>query len=246
MPNEGPGWIAVQGKERGQHPFVDVAYLPFTCMHCDDPPCLKASKDGAVCRRSDGIVLIDPVKSKGQRALVSACPYNAIVWNDDLQLPQKCTFCAHLLDKGWAQTRCAQSCPTGALRVRSVEEGEISRMAQEEGLEVYRPELKTFPRVHYRNLHRFTKCFIGGSVAVTIDDREECAQGVKATLLDGEGRIVAEHLTDNYGDFKFDGLSENSGTYTIQLDFPGHQTKIIGVELKESTYVGVIFLSRAV
>jgi hypothetical protein len=36
--------------------------------------------------------------------------------------------------------------------------------AQAEGLQVLQPGLGTKPRVYYRSLHRYTKCFIGGSV----------------------------------------------------------------------------------
>ena len=115
MPDHGQSWIVTEGKERGQYPFVDVAYLPSLCMHCDNPPCINAAANGACYKRSDGIVLIDPLKAKGQEELVKACPYGAIRWNEALKLPQKCTFCAHLLDSGWEQTRCVQSCPTGAL-----------------------------------------------------------------------------------------------------------------------------------
>lgn len=243
MPSEGPSWITVHGKERGQYPFVDVAYLPLPCMHCDNPPCATAAKDGAIYKRPDGIVIIDPVKARGQKKLVGACPYDAITWDETLQLPQKCTFCAHLLDGGWTQTRCAQSCPTGAIRVRSVEDHDMRSIAEIDKLSIYRPELKTAPRVYYQNLHRFTRCFIGGSVAVRVGDREACAERVKATLLDEGGNSIAERLTDNYGDFKFHDLEENSGHYTIRLEFAGHETKMIGVELKKSVYVGTIFLS---
>jgi Fe-S-cluster-containing dehydrogenase component len=244
MQGEGPSWIAIQGKERGRYPFVDVAYLPTPCMHCDDAPCIKAANDGAVYRRPDGIVLIDPVKARGQKGLAAACPYHAITWNDASQLPQKCTFCAHLLDKGWAQTRCVQSCPTGALTMGAIEESDMQELAEKEGLEVYQREFKTARRVYYRNLYRFTKCFIGGSIATNIDGREECAQGVNATLVDLQGKEIAESVTDNYGDFKFDGLEANSGQYTVRLALDGYGTRTIAVDLKESVYMGVIFLSR--
>jgi Fe-S-cluster-containing dehydrogenase component len=243
MPDQGQSWIAMEGKERGRYPFVDVAYLPTPCMHCNDAPCVKAAKDAAVYRRPDGIVLIDPVKAKGQKALADACPYRAITWNEALQLPQKCTFCAHLLDKGWTQTRCAQSCPTGALTVRAMEEDDMRGLAEREGLETYRPGLKTAPRVYYRNLSRFTKCFIGGSIAIRIDGREECAEGVRAILVDPDGKEISECLTDNYGDFKFDGLEASSGRYGVRLTFAGCETKTIAADLKESAYIGVIFLS---
>jgi Fe-S-cluster-containing dehydrogenase component len=240
--DRGQGWIKIHGKERGQYPFIDVAYLPAPCMHCDDAPCIKAAKNGAIYKRPDGIVVIDPVKSRGQKDLVKACPYGAIIWNEALQIPQKCTLCAHLLDEGWSKPRCVQSCPTGALSVRHVEDAEMKKIVQTEGLEVYQPQLKTIPRVYYKNLYRFTRCFIGGSVAVRVDGTEECAEGAHVTLFNAANDKVGVYSTDNYGDFKFDNLEENSGRYTLQIDYPGYDKKTVEVDLKHSLNVGIMFL----
>jgi Fe-S-cluster-containing dehydrogenase component len=242
QPNTGPGWIDIMTAERGQHPMVDVAYLPVPCQHCDDAPCLKAARDGAIYRRPDGIVIIDPVKAKGQKQLVAACPYGAIRWHEELQLPQKCTLCTHLLDAGWQQTRCVQSCPTGALSLHKLEEAEITKLIESEGLAVYKPELKTKPRILYKNIYRFTRCFLGGSISIKVNGREECAEGVQINLYDNTGRKIDECLTDNYGDFKFDNLEPDSGQYTIEVTFPGHESQRREVELTRSRYIGTIVL----
>jgi Fe-S-cluster-containing dehydrogenase component len=243
QPGEGPGWIAIQSKERGQHPFIDVAYLPTPCMHCDDAPCIRAARDGAVFKRPDGIVLIDPVKAKGQEQLVRACPYGAIRWNEALALPQKCTLCAHLLDGGWTKTRCVQACPTGALSLRHVEEAEAQSVISDERLDAYEPERKTAPRVHYKNLHRFTRCFIGGSVALRPEGGlEECAAGAEVTLLDASGAVIGERTTDAFGDFKFDALDENSGRYTLRIAYAKRAPITVEIDLKESLNAGVLFI----
>jgi len=83
--------------KRGQHPKVKVAYVPKPCMQCEDPPCEKAARGEAVYKRKDGIVIINPEKSKGQKKTVKACPYGCIYWNEELCIPQKCTQCVHLL-----------------------------------------------------------------------------------------------------------------------------------------------------
>jgi len=114
QPRMGQRWIDILRKERGQFPRVDVSYLPLLCMHCDDADCIKAAEGGAVYKRDDGIVIIDPLKAKGKKSIVESCPHGVIWWNDELDLPQKCTFCAHLLDEGWDKPRCVQVCPTGA------------------------------------------------------------------------------------------------------------------------------------
>ncbi len=68
MPKHGHKWINILQKERGQMPMIDIAYVPTMCNHCDDAPCMKADRTGAIKKRDDGIVLIDPVKAKGRKS----------------------------------------------------------------------------------------------------------------------------------------------------------------------------------
>ena len=82
-------WVNVVKKERGKSPNIKIAYIPVLCMQCDQAPCMKAAKENAVYKRSDGIVIIDPEKAVGQRQIVDACPYHVIYWNEEKQLPQK-------------------------------------------------------------------------------------------------------------------------------------------------------------
>jgi len=241
QPRHGHRWMNIMRKERGAYPMIDVAYLPVPCMHCDNAPCIKAGKDGAVYKREDGIVLIDPGKSKGQKELLKACPYGAIWWNEEKEIPQKCTFCAHLLDAGWKEPRCVQACPTGALRVVRVEDPEMAEIQRSEGLEFLYPQYKTMPRVYYRNLHRYTQCFIRGSVAFEKDGVTDCAQGARVVLLK-DSEKAGEVLTDTFGDFAFDRLEEKSGEYILEIGFGDYPKKIIKVDLQKSLYAGTILL----
>ena len=50
-------------------------------------------------------------------------------------------------------------------------------------------------------------------------------------------------MTDNYGDFKFDGLEENSGKYYLEITGEGYQAKTLEMELTESLNVGVVNLN---
>ena len=238
MPKHGHKWINILQKERGQVPMIDIAYVPTMCNHCDDAPCLKAG-EGVVKKRDDGIILIDPNEAKGRKDLVDACPYGHIWWNEEHQVPQIWTFDAHLIDQGWQQTRGHQSCPTGAMRAIKVEDEEMTRMAQDEGLEVMKPELATRPRVYYRNLWRYSKCFIGGSLAVEADGVVDCVEGASVRLYKG-GTVVAETVTDNYGDFKFDKLDENSGRYLLEISARGRPKKTIETKLGASINLGEI------
>jgi len=241
QPLHGHRWIDILRHERGRAPMVDVAYLPTMCNQCDDAPCVKASTDGAVYQRPDGIVIIDPQKAAGKKEIVASCPYGAIWWNEELQVAQKWIFDAHLLDQGWKEPRCAQVCPTGAIRSLKVEDPEMEKLAASEALEVLHPKFGAKPRIYYRNLYRYNKCFIGGSVAVARNGISDCLEGASVTLSKA-GAPLAKLQTDNYGDFKFDNLDQDSGSYTIEISHPDRGREIIEVRLGESQYVGVICL----
>jgi Fe-S-cluster-containing dehydrogenase component len=213
QPLHGESTIKISRTVRGEGHMVDAAYLPTLCNHCDDAPCMKKSGD-CISKRADGIVIIDPEKSKGRKDLVGACPYGSIVWNTDLDIPQNWIFDAHLLDKGWKEPRCCQSCPTGAMKAVKHSNEEMAAKAKAEGLKVLNPELSTRPRVYYKNLHRVTHSFIGGSVIANIHGVPECVESAKVELLKA-GSCVQTARTDAFGDFKFDGLEDSSGTYTV-------------------------------
>ena len=245
QPLHGQRWMNISRKERGQFPFIDVAYLPKPCMHCDDAPCITAAENGAVYKRPDGIVLIDPEKAKWQKAIAGACPYGAIWWNEEAQVPQKCTFCAHLLDKGWKAPRCVQACPTGALSILHIDDEELAALVASEHLETLASEkMPTRPRVYYKNLHRFNNCIIVGSVATEDDGTTECVVGATVRLLK-DSNILSQQETDDFGDFKFDGLLEKSGSYELEVIFAGKTTRMETGKLQQSCSVGTLWIERA-
>ena len=242
MPRHGHRWIDIRSKERGSGPLVDVAYVPVMCQHCDDAPCIKAAKNGAVTKRADGIVHIDPVKAKGQKAIADACPYGAVRWNEELELPQHWFFDAHLLDSGWKEPRCAQVCATGALTAVKVTDEEMAAIKSRESLSELQPESATKPRVHYKNLDRYTHEFIGGTIIKTANGLTDCVPNAKIKL-ERSGSVVGEAITDAYGEFKIEGLTPDSGRYRVVIEVAGREAKRLEVELKKSVYVGRIDLA---
>lgn len=239
QPRHGHSWLDILNVERGRYPLNDVAYLPLMCQHCDSAACMKIAPD-AIYKREDGIVIIDPVKAKGRKEIVASCPYGVIYWNEEKNVAQKCTMCAHLLKDGWSQPRCVHSCPTGALQFVCVEDGEMEAMKKAEKLEFYRPELNLKPRVHFKNLHRFTLCHVAGSVALA--DTDDCADGADITLTSLQTGQSCTAKTNNYGDFKFDALKPNSGKYRVDVRLAGYKDQSAEFELKTSTNVGTLFL----
>jgi len=241
QPAQGHNWLEIRRRERGSYPIVDANFMPVMCNHCDDAPCMKVARDGAVRKRDDGIVIIDPVKAKGQKQIVEACPYGAVSWNEAAQLPQAWTFDAHLLDQGWDKVRAQQACPTDVFRTLKVDDAEMQRISAAENLSVDRPELGTRPRVHYKNLHRMTHCFVGGTVVRSVNGVEECAAGAEVVLRQ-QGREIARTTTDTFGEFKIDRLPQHSGRYDIEVTGVGRASAEVTVG-GESPYVGVLTLA---
>ncbi|MCE5253827.1 MAG: oxidoreductase [Actinomycetia bacterium] len=255
QPRHGHRWVDIRRHERGTYARNDAAYLPVPCQHCQNAPCEEAGK-GAVYRRPDGIVMIDLEKAKGRKDLVDSCPYGAIWWNEEADLPQKCIFCAHLLDDpSWKPhtTRCAHICPNELMKTYFVEPEEMEKMIAEEGLEAYLPELGTRPTTLYKNLYRYTKNFISAGVLVDGD----CFEGATVTLHSKEGGIactpsgagvancqdtsvLATRTTNFFGDFKFDGL--NDGQYRLEVDAGGRKYSTEVTVKGESVNLGFIKL----
>lgn len=237
QPLEGQFWMQVKEIERGTYPKPKVDYIPLPCLHCEEAPCLTAATDGAVYRRPDGIVMIDPEKAKGQQQIVGACPYRVIFWNTELELPQKCTMCAHLLDAGEKLPRCVEACPTGALVFGDLDDpnSEIGQLSRTLKTEVYHPEYGTSPLVKYVGL---PKRFIAGEV-MRADQPGECAEGVLVTLK-GDG-LVLETRTDNYGDFEFEGLEKNK-SYQVEVSFGGYKPVSLSVCTRLDVDLGTIVL----
>ncbi len=242
MPKHGHRWIEIERRERGVPPVTDVAYLPVMCQHCDDAPCIEAAPD-AIGKRDDGIVIIDPVAARGRREIVDSCPYGAIWWNAEKEVPQHWFFDAHLLDDGWAEPRCVTVCATGALRAVKVEDEDMRRMAAEEGLEPLRPDLGTKPRIHYRNLWRYSTVFVAGTVSVERDGVVDCLRAARVELHQ-DGRAVAELETDAFGDFKFDRLPPDGTARTVLVSAPGFAERAFPAASEESVYLGEIRLAE--
>ncbi|MDR2302300.1 MAG: oxidoreductase [Deltaproteobacteria bacterium] len=240
QPRHGHRWLNINKRERGSGSLMDVAYLPVTCNQCDNAPCV-AKSNGAVLKRKDGIVVIDLALSKGRKDIVDLCPYGHIWWNEELQIPQKWSWDAHLLDKGWKYPRPVSSCGSRAFQAFKLTDGEMDKKSKDEKLEVLRPELNTRPRIWYKNLHRFKSEFIAGSVAFHLPDgREDCLEGAQVKLS-REGEVASIQLTNYFGDFKFDHLGAHSGAYTLEISHGG-KTLTETIDLDLSVNVGVRFL----
>jgi phenylacetyl-CoA:acceptor oxidoreductase 27-kDa subunit len=118
----GTQWRRVLDMEFGEYPDVRRAFVPVSCMHCDDPPCMEVCPTTATRKRADGIVTIDYDLCIGCAYCAVACPYQAryrsdrpapamgVATPDETQrgdggrsgVATKCTFCVERIDAGTA------------------------------------------------------------------------------------------------------------------------------------------------
>ena len=231
QPDTGQFWSKVTEYTRGTIPQVRCSFVPEMCMHCADAPCIEACPSHAISQRGDGLVLIDPAQCSGERQCMQACPYGAIYFNEALNIAQKCTGCAHLLDRGWPiqEPRCVDACILGAMKFGEEADftDEIARA------EILHPEYGLKPRVYYLNL---PKRFIAGTVYDPL--LKEVVIGATCTLS-GDGS--ASTLTNDWGDFWFEGLE--AGTFSLKIEAAGKTKIIAGINTAQDVSLGDIPLA---
>jgi tetrathionate reductase subunit B len=235
QPDTGQFWMKVTDVVQGSVPKVRVRYMLDTCQHCDDAPCMSSCTSNAIYKRQDGVVIINPEKCNGNRNCVAACPYSAIYFNFDLNISQKCTLCAHLLDCGWKEPRCVDACPTGALKFG--EEFELRDLVAK--AEILRPEHGTAPRVFYSGL--MNKYFIAGEVFDP--DEDECLEDATVMLTNMRSRESSTLKTDQFGDFWFE--RQEPGQYSLTVQKDGYAARTVNaIDVSEDVNVGEIELHQ--
>ena len=231
QPDTGHFWLGIKETVRGTVPRVMVSYIPRMCMHCEDAPCMAACKvEGAIYKRDDGLVIIDPEKCTGCKLCVDACPYRAIYMNNGLNIAQKCTGCAHLLDDGWTVPRCVDQCPTDAIRF-----GEEEDMKEYiDRAEPIKPGLNIKTRVHYINL---PKKWVAGTLYDPLE--KEVVIGAICTLMDNESHETFKVKTDNFGDFWFRDLKDDR-TFSLKIEKDGKSVSIDSIRTDDDRNLGDI------
>ena len=113
-------WRQVKLIERGRFPNLFIAYLSYSCNHCENPPCVRVCPVNAITKRDkDGIVIVDRKKCLGtnncELHCLKACPWDCPQFGSEENAKmQKCNFCVERLEHK-QQPVCVEACPMYAL-----------------------------------------------------------------------------------------------------------------------------------
>jgi tetrathionate reductase subunit B len=106
-------WVYDLGVQ-GTFPNVKQQFVPYNCMHCDEPPCVEVCPSEATYKRpQDGLVVIDEQACIGCALCVPACPYHARFINPTTGKADKCNACLQRVEQGEAPA-CVATCIGGA------------------------------------------------------------------------------------------------------------------------------------
>jgi len=135
----------------------ETIFTPILCNHCNRPPCVRVCPTTATWKdKKTGIVTMLDSRCIGCKTCMTACPYNARYFKEEIRAVDKCDFCYESrLSKGETNTACAEACPAD-VRIFGNMADPQSRVFQlvhapETMVWVLRPETGAIPNIYYIN-----------------------------------------------------------------------------------------------
>jgi phenylacetyl-CoA:acceptor oxidoreductase 27-kDa subunit len=150
--------------------------VPFSCMHCDDAPCVEVCPTSASYTREDGIVEIDYNACIGCGYCILACPYHVrtMSYSGKIRFPDnntnyhhsmittKCTLCSVKIDSGiekglipghdiGATPECVVTCSMDAISFGDLNDANshISALLKNRDVHRINTDLQTNPSLYY-------------------------------------------------------------------------------------------------
>jgi tetrathionate reductase subunit B len=106
-------WVHDLGVQ-GEFPALTRTFVPYNCMHCEEPPCVEVCVSGATYKDKDnGLVLVDQQACIGCGFCVEACPYSARYLDQKRGVVDKCNGCIQRVQVGM-QPACVATCVGGS------------------------------------------------------------------------------------------------------------------------------------
>jgi Fe-S-cluster-containing dehydrogenase component len=97
-------------------------FVPMSCMHCTDAPCIQACPRSALYKDAEtGTTMVDKEKCIGCRFCLWVCPYGAPRYNEDGKC-ELCDLCIKRFREGKKKTACEAVCVASAIFSGTIDE----------------------------------------------------------------------------------------------------------------------------
>ncbi|MBE0695634.1 MAG: 4Fe-4S binding protein [Anaerolineaceae bacterium] len=91
---------------------VRKGFIVVVCRACQDPPCARVCPTDALKLREGGGVHLKADLCIGCGNCAEACPFGAVLWNQDENKPQICLYCGY----------CEPFCPYEVIVMEEIEQ----------------------------------------------------------------------------------------------------------------------------
>ncbi|MCP4194076.1 MAG: 4Fe-4S dicluster domain-containing protein [Planctomycetaceae bacterium] len=141
-------------KDVGSYPKVARLFMPMSCQHCEDAPCIKACPCGALHKEAGGTVAVNYDTCCGHGTCAEVCPYGAIYLDPVAKQAVKCHNCYHRTENGM-EPACVPTCPSEAIYFGDLNDPDskvslaMAEAEAAEGVGQLRPEKNTKPRMWF-------------------------------------------------------------------------------------------------
>ncbi len=97
-------------------------FVPMSCMHCADAPCIRACPAKAIYKEAGtGTTMVNKDRCIGCRMCLLVCPYGAPRYNESGEC-ELCDLCTRRFHEGKKKTACEAACVATAIFSGSAEE----------------------------------------------------------------------------------------------------------------------------
>ncbi len=162
-------WVHDLGLQ-GQYPHFTRSFVPYNCMHCENPPCVDVCVSGATYKDPEnGLVLVDQDACIGCGFCVEACPYDARYLDEQRGVVDKCTGCIQRVEVG-GQPACVATCVGGSRLFGDLNDpASEASLALKKARSIHRLEyekdgLAIGPNVYYTNVGDLEQIVLEGGV----------------------------------------------------------------------------------
>ncbi len=107
--------------------------VPIQCRHCESAPCIEICPTGAIHREDEqSPVVVEADLCIGCKLCMLVCPFGVLRIGKEGRAIIKCDMCYERLKEGMVP-ECVEACPTGAIKLVSLEEVTKSRRKEASG-----------------------------------------------------------------------------------------------------------------